>query len=48
MRPDREPVIFDFGKWLAGEDVFVKQIKGELEFDRPFVNMENISQKVGE
>jgi len=39
MGPDRDPVIFDFGKWLAGEDVYVKQIKGMLEFDRPFVNM---------
>ena len=48
MGPDREPVIFDFGKWLGGEDVFVRQIKGELEFDRPFVNMKNVREKVGE
>ncbi|SOC39117.1 predicted choloylglycine hydrolase [Salinicoccus kekensis] len=39
MGPDREPVIFDFARWLDGEDVYVKQIKGMLEFDRPFVNM---------
>ena len=46
--PDRAPVIFDFAKWLDGEDVFVRRIKGELEFDRPFVNMEKTSEKVGE
>ena len=45
MGPDRAPVIFDFGKWLAGDDVYVKQIKGLLEFDRPFVNMEDMTRK---
>ncbi|MBY7145070.1 acyl-CoA--6-aminopenicillanic acid acyltransferase [Virgibacillus sp. NKC19-3] len=38
--PDRKPVIFDFSKWLRGENVNVKQIKGELDYPAPFVNME--------
>ncbi|MCG1010714.1 acyl-CoA--6-aminopenicillanic acid acyltransferase [Salinicoccus sp. ID82-1] len=38
--PDKQPVIFDFSKWLRGNNVNVKQIKGTLEYDRPFVNME--------
>ncbi|TVT27791.1 linear amide C-N hydrolase [Salinicoccus cyprini] len=38
--PDKKPVIFDFKKWLDGNKVNVKQIKGTLEYDRPFVNME--------
>lgn len=38
--PDRAPVIFDFGKWLRGNNVNVTQIKGELKYHRPFVNME--------
>lgn len=41
--PDREPVIFDFAKWLKGDNVSVKQIKGELEYHRPFVNMESLT-----
>lgn len=35
---DRQPVIFDFNKWLQGEDTNVTRIKGELEYHRPFVN----------
>ena len=37
--PDKEPVIFDFNKWLKGENVNVRQIKGMLDYHRPFVNM---------
>ncbi|MFB9860440.1 C45 family autoproteolytic acyltransferase/hydrolase [Salinicoccus siamensis] len=37
--PDKKPVIFDFKKWLEGTDVNVKQIKGTLDYHRPFVNM---------
>ena len=37
---DRKPVIFDFNKWLQGEDIKITKIKGELDFDKPFVNME--------
>ncbi|OZU87114.1 acyl-CoA--6-aminopenicillanic acid acyltransferase [Virgibacillus indicus] len=38
--PDRKPVIFDFTKWLEGNNTNIKRIKGELEFDGPFINME--------
>lgn len=37
---DRKPVIFDFNKWLQGENINITKIKGELDFDKPFVNME--------
>lgn len=36
---DRMPLIFDFGQWLKGKTVNVTRIKGELDTDRPFVNM---------
>lgn len=36
---DRKPVVFDFNKWLKGENVNVTKIKGELDFHVPFVNM---------
>ncbi|MFC4560167.1 C45 family autoproteolytic acyltransferase/hydrolase [Virgibacillus kekensis] len=38
--PDRKPVIFDFSKWLYGQNINVKRIKGELNYPDPFVNME--------
>jgi len=34
------PVIFDFQKWLQGLDIRVKRMKGELDYTKPFVNME--------
>ncbi|HLS08357.1 C45 family peptidase [Lentibacillus sp.] len=37
--PDRKPVIIDFNKWLQGENVKVKRIKGRLDYPKPFVNM---------
>ncbi|RYG73483.1 acyl-CoA--6-aminopenicillanic acid acyltransferase [Lentibacillus lipolyticus] len=37
---DRKPVILDFAKWLHGEKINVKRIKGELAHASPFVNME--------
>ena len=37
---DKKPVIFDFNKWLQGENINITKIKGELDFDKPFVNME--------
>src|SRR5699024_7950904 len=37
--PDRKPIIFDFNKWLQGEKINVKRIKGELDYPKPFVNM---------
>lgn len=38
--PDRKPVIFDFTKWLQGDKINIKRIKGELEYPEPFVNIE--------
>ncbi|WP_164669308.1 C45 family autoproteolytic acyltransferase/hydolase [Virgibacillus doumboii] len=40
--PDRKPVIFDFRKWLAGQNTHATRIKGELNHHAPFVNMEEI------
>jgi predicted choloylglycine hydrolase len=37
---DREPVIFDFGKWLEGEKIRLKRILGEVDTDLPFVHMD--------
>jgi len=39
---NRMPVIFDFHSILAGETTNIKQIKGRLEYDQPFVNMKGI------
>ena len=36
---DRKPVIIDFQKWLEGENIYIKRIKGELEAKTTFVNM---------
>ncbi|QDP39556.1 C45 family autoproteolytic acyltransferase/hydolase [Radiobacillus deserti] len=37
---DRMPVIFDFNRFLQGEKMNVKRIKGELDYHTPFINME--------
>jgi predicted choloylglycine hydrolase len=37
---NRMPVIFDFQRHLAGETTNIKQIKGKLNYHKPFVNME--------
>ncbi len=37
---DREPVIFDFGKWLEGENIHLKRILGKVDTDLPFVHMD--------
>jgi predicted choloylglycine hydrolase len=37
---DREPVEFDFGKWLEGEDVDINRITGEIDTDIPFLHMD--------
>lgn len=34
------PVVFDFNRYLAGDRIHVKQIKGKLDYHMPFVNME--------
>lgn len=36
---DRLPFMFDFGKWVAGEDVNVKTLNGQLDTSIPFGNM---------
>ncbi|MBS4197928.1 C45 family autoproteolytic acyltransferase/hydolase [Lederbergia citri] len=36
---DRMPVIFDFNRFLEGEDINIKRIKGILKYDTPFINM---------
>lgn len=35
---DRLPLILDFEKWLSGQDLQVKQIKGELDSTNGFIN----------
>lgn len=37
---DREPVVFDFAKWLEGEDVVLEKIMGEVDTEIPFVHMD--------
>ncbi|QQK79037.1 acyl-CoA--6-aminopenicillanic acid acyltransferase [Salicibibacter cibi] len=37
---DREPVVFDFSSWLAGEDVTPDRLTGEVETDLPFLHMD--------
>lgn len=39
---NRMPVIFDFNRYLEDERMNIKQIKGMLNFDTPFVNMARI------
>lgn len=41
LGPNRKPVIFDFNKWLKGNDVNVTRILGEIDYPGPgpFVNM---------
>lgn len=33
---DREPVVFDFRRWLEGEDINMNRITGEVDTDIPF------------
>lgn len=39
---NRLPVIFDFNRYLEGERINVKQIKGMLDYHTPFVNMDRV------
>ena len=41
---DQRPVLFDFGKWLGGEKLLIKKIKGKLDSTSPFVNMESLTR----
>ncbi|WP_407268581.1 C45 family autoproteolytic acyltransferase/hydolase [Radiobacillus sp. PE A8.2] len=36
---NRMPIIFDFNKFLEGEKIPIKKIKGVLDYDIPFINM---------
>lgn len=36
---DQAPVIFDFDKWLNGENLMIKRVKGKLESKTGFINM---------
>lgn len=40
---NRMPVVFDLNQFLAVGNIMVKQIKGVLQYNRPFVNMEKIN-----
>lgn len=37
---NQEPMEFDFGKWLEGEDFATKRVTGEVDTDIPFVHMD--------
>ncbi|WP_093137897.1 C45 family autoproteolytic acyltransferase/hydolase [Salinibacillus kushneri] len=37
---NRDPVIFDFNQWIQGKKFNIKKVKGVLNTDSPFVNME--------
>lgn len=37
---DRDPVVFDFDKWLEGENVSQVKMSGEVDTDIPFVHMD--------
>jgi len=37
---NQEPTVFDFAKWLDGEDVELERITGEVDTDIPFVHMD--------
>lgn len=36
---NRKPLVFDFEKWLQGENITTKRILGEVDTDLPFVHM---------
>ncbi|HZG71807.1 MAG TPA: C45 family peptidase [Chondromyces sp.] len=37
---DREPVEFDFAKWLNGQDIEIDRITGQVDTDVPFLHMD--------
>src|SRR5690625_6288515 len=41
---DREPRIFDFAKWLQGENVTTQRILGEVDTQLRFLHMEKIGR----
>ncbi|MFJ7825694.1 C45 family autoproteolytic acyltransferase/hydolase [Psychrobacillus sp. NPDC096623] len=42
---NRAPVIIDFNRFLEGERINIKQIKGMLNYHIPFVNMDRVYEK---
>ncbi|MFJ8268299.1 C45 family autoproteolytic acyltransferase/hydolase [Peribacillus asahii] len=37
---NQEPTVFDFAKWLDGDDIELERITGEVDTDIPFVHMD--------
>ncbi|MEH6947592.1 C45 family peptidase [Bacillus sp. JJ634] len=37
---NQEPTVFDFAKWLDGDDIEIEQITGGVDTDIPFVHMD--------
>lgn len=44
LGPDRKPVIFDFNRWLGGQNINVTRILGDIDYPKPgpFANMESL------
>lgn len=40
---NRMPVIFDFNRYLEGEKINIKRVKGILNYHTPFINIDRIS-----
>ncbi|GIN88007.1 linear amide C-N hydrolase [Heyndrickxia sporothermodurans] len=38
---DKEPFLFDFSKWLAGENVMLDRMTGEIDTEIPFVHLDD-------
>ncbi len=43
---DQEPVVFDFDSWLAGEELSVKKVDGEVDTDIGFGHLNRLYGKV--
>ncbi|MFS0674844.1 C45 family autoproteolytic acyltransferase/hydolase [Ornithinibacillus sp. 179-J 7C1 HS] len=41
---NQQPIVFDFKKWLDGDRMMVRKIKGKLDVKTPFVNMEYFTE----
>ncbi|MBC5636763.1 linear amide C-N hydrolase [Ornithinibacillus sp. BX22] len=41
---DQHPILFDFKKWLAGDKMMVRKVKGKLDVKTPFVNMAHFTE----
>ena len=38
---DQNPIVFDFTKWLEGQDLMIEKVEGLVDTDIPFVHMEH-------